>query len=310
MPINPAHTDTDYRPGLSLLARIVSLYQYLLPQHLLSALAYRLARLTWRPFKDLLILAFIRIYKVDMSVAEQPDPKQYKHFNDFFTRRLKASARPVDKDPETIVSPVDGIISQAGKITDGKIIQAKGIYYSVPDLLGGNQPAADTFSNGQFITLYLSPRDYHRIHMPVTGTVKNLCYVPGKLFSVSPASTRSIDKLFTRNERIIQIFETGLGDMALVMVGAVFVGSMETVWAGQITPVFSGKHRKICHRTPKKRVTVEKGAEIGRFNMGSTVILLFGGNRLAWLEAIQAERPVRLGQVIGRIRKGLAGTRP
>jgi len=304
MPVTYQHQthETEVTTGTTMFTGIKVFYQHLLPQHLLSGLMYRLTRVTWTPLKNFLITSFIRIYNVDMSIAARPDPADYVHFNDFFTRGLTPSARLVDGAADAVVSPVDGIVSQAGTITGGKLIQAKGMDYSIEALLAGDQTLANTFANGDFITLYLSPRDYHRIHMPVTGTLKSMSYIPGDLFSVNPATTETIDKLFARNERVIQVFDTEIGSMALIMVGAIFVGSMETVWAGQLTPATGRNPSIVDYTNSGKPVRLLKGEEMGRFNMGSTVILLFENNRLSWENAIQAEYRVELGQKIGRFR--------
>lgn len=262
---------------------------------------FRLTRITWKPLKHFLIKSFICLYKVDMSIAEQTDPRHYRHFNDFFTRKLKPGSRPIDPTENTIVSPVDGVISQAGTIDANKLIQAKGKEYTLQSLLGGNPEMSGYFIHGRFITLYLSPRDYHRIHMPLTGTLKSMAYVPGRLFSVSPATTLTIDNLFARNERVIQIFETEIGKMALVMVGAIFVGSMETVWAGQITPASQRQPWVRHYPKPENQITLSRGEEMGRFNMGSTVIVLFEDNRLHWDETTKPGQSISLGQRIAGI---------
>jgi phosphatidylserine decarboxylase len=239
-----------------------------------------------------------------MSIAIEPAPEKYRHFNEFFTRPLKASARPVDMAGDVIVSPVDAAVSQYGQISNGRLIQAKNRDYTVEQLLGGDAELAKTFSNGEFVTLYLSPRDYHRIHMPVTGTLQSMTYVPGQLFSVSPATTRGIDNLFARNERLVQIFNTEIGSVALVMVGAIFVGSMETVWAGQVTPARERSQQTLRYPLAGQQdVRIEKGKEMGRFNMGSTVILLFQQGRMQWDTAVQNDAVVRMGQKIATVVK-------
>jgi phosphatidylserine decarboxylase len=292
---------TESTTATTMFDGVKSSIQYLLPQHMLSGLAYKLTRITWQPWKNFLITSFIRAYNVDMSIALQPGPSAYKHFNDFFTRGLKPSARPVDTGAAAVVSPVDGTVSQAGRISQGRLIQAKGRDYGLEALLAGDEALARTFREGDYITLYLSPRDYHRVHMPVTGTLKSMSYVPGDLFSVSPATTEGIDNLFARNERIIQVFDTEIGSMALIMVGAVFVGSMETVWAGEVTPAAERKPSIVRYANNASPVALSKGEEMGRFNMGSTVILLFENNRIRLDATVQAGTPVVLGRKIAEI---------
>lgn len=273
------------------------LAQYLLPQHLLSQLMYVLTRARLRVWKDWQIRWFIRRYGVDMRVAEQSDPLAYENFNSFFTRALKAGARPIAAGLNEIVCPVDGAVSQIGGISKGRIIQAKGRDYSLLELLGGSEERAAPFLQGQFATLYLSPKDYHRIHMPVTGRLREMVYVPGRLFSVNALSVRSIPRLFARNERVAAIFDTEIGAMAVVMVGAMFVGSIETVWAGTITPPYRSRLQRWDYLT--QDTVIERGAELGRFNMGSTVIVLFESGDVTWNSALAAGSAVRMGQGLG-----------
>lgn len=262
---------------------------YVLPQHAISRLVYRLTQVesNWTPAA---IRQFIKIFKVDMSEAEQADPKAYKTFNAFFTRRLKPALRPVDQDPNVLTSPVDGQISQVAAIQDGQIFQAKGFDYSVLELLGGSAARAQPFLNGQFTTIYLSPRDYHRIHMPLAGKLVEQVYVPGRLFSVAGHTVRTIPRLFARNERVVAIFDTEWGKMALVLVGAINVAAIETVWAGLITP----PHQKAIRVEHYSEVSLAKGEEMGRFNMGSTVIVLLEKNTWDWGD-LAAHQPVRMG---------------
>lgn len=273
------------------------LAQYLLPQHLLSQLMYVLTRARLRVWKDWQIRWFIRRYGVDMRVAEQSDPLAYENFNSFFTRALKAGARPVAAGLNEIVCPVDGAVSQIGGISKGRIIQAKGRDYSLLELLGGSEERAAPFLQGQFATLYLSPKDYHRIHMPVTGRLREMVYVPGRLFSVNALNVRGIPRLFARNERVAAIFDTEIGAMAVVMVGAMFVGSIETVWAGTITPPYRSRLQRWDYLT--QDTVIERGAELGRFNMGSTVIVLFESGDVTWNSALAAGSAVRMGQGLG-----------
>lgn len=278
-----------------------SLIQYLLPHHLLSLVMYWITRSEWTPFKNLIIRKVIDIYRVDMSMATDPEPTNYRSFNDFFTRALVPAARPIAAGKVSLVSPVDGTLSQAGQIEDGRIFQAKGHDFSLNELLGGDPKWTSAFADGSFATIYLSPSDYHRIHMPLTGTLKKMIHVPGRLFSVNPATTRNIPRLFSRNERVVNLFDTDAGPMALIMVGAIFVSSMDTVWAGTVTP----KYRRVSSwdygRKSTAAIKLQRGAEMGRFNMGSTVILLFGKDAVKLAAELQPETKVQMGQQIGSI---------
>jgi phosphatidylserine decarboxylase len=275
--------------------------QYVLPHHALSALIYRLTRIEQPRLKNTLIRSFIRLYGVDMGIAEHPDVEDYPDFNSFFTRALNSRERPIDQDPTTVISPVDGTISQIGNNRHGYLLQAKNMKYTVLQLLGNDPKAALRFSKGAFITLYLAPHDYHRVHMPLTGALEKMTFVPGKLFSVNPVTTESIDQLFIRNERIINLFNTFHGQMAVVMVGAIFVGSMETVWAGEVTSQDRSSASTWSYDHLKEPVNLEKGDEMGRFNMGSTVILLFEKERVEWLEGLKPGDRVQMGKKIGTL---------
>lgn len=279
-------------PDASFADRCKAWLQYPLPHHAISRLTHWLTRITHRGLKDWAIQYFMRRFGVDMSEAAEPDPRAYPTFNAFFTRVLKAGARPLDAAPDAVVSPVDGAVSQIGAIEDGRIFQAKGQSFTTLELLGGDE-AATQFQDGQFTTLYLSPRDYHRIHMPVRGVLQRMLHVPGRLFSVNPPTTRIVPRLFARNERVVCLFETDAGPMALVMVGAMNVASIETVWAGEVTPPQHHAVRSWDYKPGE--VTLPKGAETGRFNMGSTVILLFARDRVRWEPAFQAGSAVRVG---------------
>ncbi len=283
------------------LGQLFILLQYLLPHHLLSQVMYWITRSEWRPLKDFAIRKAIQLYKVDMQEAADPDPGNYRSFNDFFTRSLRADARPLAAEKNAVISPVDGTVSQAGKIEDGRIFQAKGHDYTLHELLGGDPKWSTAFEDGSFATIYLSPRDYHRIHIPLAGTLKKMIHVPGRLFSVSPATTRAIPRLFARNERVVSLFETEAGPMAVIMVGAIFVASMDTVWAGTVTP----RRRQVQQWDYGRKSTAEtklrKGAEMGRFNMGSTVILLFGKDAVEWSGQLVPDNVVRMGQSIAAI---------
>ncbi len=288
-------------PVRGLGARLFVALQHLLPQHLLSALMYRLARVRWRPLKDLLIATVLRLYRIDMTEAAEPNAKAYVHFNAFFTRALRPDARPLDPDALAVVSPVDGTISQSGRITAGRVIQAKGRDYSVEELLGGDPARARVFDGGTFATIYLAPSDYHRIHMPLGGDLAWMLHLPGRLFSVNNVTADLVPRLFARNERVACRFETDVGAMAMVLVGAIFVGGIETVWAGEVTPVRDRSRRSSAGTTTGAgSVRLERGAEMGRFNLGSTVILLFEPDRVRLDETLVPGSKVRLGQRLGR----------
>lgn len=279
---------------------LLSWLQYLYPQHMVSGIIHRATRCQNPAWKDFLVRHFIRHFQVDMELAVQPDPRAYPDFNSFFTRALRPEARPMDDAGDAILCPVDGTVSQLGQIHGGRIFQAKGRDYTLDELLADSGDAAPTFRDGSFATLYLSPRDYHRIHMPLSGTLRTMIYVPGRLFSVNARTTRVIPRLFARNERVVCLFETNAGPMAMVLVGAINVGSIETVWHGAVTPPY-GKDVQTW-RYPDSgddRVALNRGEEMGRFNMGSTVILLFGAGRAAWQDDIGPELPVRMGQRLG-----------
>jgi len=274
--------------------RIKAWLQYPLPQHGLSRLTHLLTRIKSPAFKNWAIRDFVRRFGVDMSEAAEPDVTAYPTFNAFFTRSLRKGVRPIAAETDAVVSPVDGAVSQLGAIEDGRIFQAKDQGFSTLELLGGDPESAALFRDGAFATLYLSPRDYHRIHMPVSGTLTKMLHVPGRLFSVNPPTTRAVPRLFARNERVACLFETDAGPMALVMVGAMNVASIETVWAGEVTP----PHRHAVRTWNYKagELQLEKGAEAGRFNMGSTVILLFAQGRIRWDTAYGPGSSVRMGR--------------
>lgn len=276
--------------------------QTLLPHHALSRLMHGLTRLRRLPFRDALARNFIRIYNINMAETQETDYTNrtvYPTLNSLFTRALRSDARSIASAPGQICSPVDGTVSQLGKIEGERIFQAKGYDYSLQELLGGSPELAAQFQGGQFATLYLSPRDYHRIHMPLSGTLTQTIHVPGRLFSVSPTCISVIPRLFARNERVIALFDTEAGPMAMILVGAIFVGSIETVWAGEITPPAGKVITEADHRNDTPPVTLQIGEEMGRFNMGSTVILLFPENTMEWDRALVAGEAVRLGQLAG-----------
>jgi len=262
----------------------------------LSRLTGRLAdcRIGW--IKNQLIKAFIKRFNVDMSEALQEDPTAFSSFNDFFTRELKPDAREILADPTQLVSPADGAISELGELQHGQLMQAKGINYSLTRLLGGDLEKAQPFMGGSFATIYLSPRDYHRVHMPLQGRLLETIYVPGKLFSVNQATADNVPGLFARNERLVCFFETPVGPMALILVGAMIVAGIETVWDGQVAPLA----RKVTLRnfSDPQPIVLEKGQEMGRFKLGSTAILVFGPDAVEWREDLQNGTPVRLGEAL------------
>lgn len=284
----------DQQPRASLGDYLIALPQYLLPGHWISRLVLLATRVQLRWFKNMLIRFVIRQYQVNMDEVEQADIETYKSFNEFFTRTLKRDARPIAEGDRVLCCPVDGRVSQAGEIRDNTIYQAKGHDYSCHALLGGYDDIAGQFAQGRFATLYLSPRDYHRIHMPVSGRLRQMIYVPGRLFSVNPQTVRVIPGLFARNERVIALFDTEFGRMAMVLVGALNVGCIETVWHGVVTP----PHKQPVHRWlyEHEDISLQKGAEMGRFNMGSTVICLFANPELQLDPAFTATAPICMGQ--------------
>lgn len=273
---------------------------HLFPHHLVSRGTYWLARRRgW--IRKPLIDAFIRFFKVDMSEAVETNPHAYGSFNEFFTRPMKPKARPIAKGPDMIVSAADGRVSQSGPIREGRIFQAKGHDYSVLELLGGDETLARQFECGSFMTIYLSPRDYHRIHMPMGGRLEHMLYVPGRLFSVAPYAVTVIPRLFARNERMAAIFSSDRGRFAVVMIGAVNVAAIETVWAGLVTPPHRSAMRREDYESRDLRYPM--GEEIARFNMGSTAILLFEKDMAELDTRLIPETPLRMGQSIGRSRK-------
>ncbi len=296
--------DNNEQAANTTFGKIFSLIQYLLPHHLLSRIMYMIARSEWRPLKDLIIRNIVDIYDVDLEQAADPELTNYRSFNDFFTRELKPDARPIAPGKDTLVSPVDGVVSQSGKIQQGRIFQAKGHDFSLHELLGGDPKATEMFAEGSFMTIYLSPRDYHRIHMPITGILKKMTYVPGRLFSVSPSTTLNIPRLFSRNERIVNLFDTDAGPVALIMVGAIFVSSMDTVWAGTVTPKSRRATSWEYGRKTTATIKLQRGEEMGRFNMGSTVVLLFGKDAVELAAELGPETKLQMGRLIGTITSG------
>jgi len=275
-------------------SRLFVWLQYILPQHGLSRLILAATRVRAAWFKNALTRGFLALYTIDMSEALDPDPFGYESFNAFFTRALAPGRRPIAAAAGAITSPVDGTISECGTLRRDALLQAKGREYALRDLLAGREWAAQ-FENGSFATIYLAPYNYHRIHLPFDARLLETVYVPGRLFSVNAATARLVPGLFARNERVLTLFESAAGRFALVLVGALNVGSMATVWAGDITPA----KRRAVTRLPTAQWQGRKGDELGRFNMGSTVILLFEPGRTAWDSRILAGARVKLGEAIG-----------
>ena len=268
--------------------------QYLLPKQALTVFAGWVANGRGGTWTTSLIRWFINRYGVDLAEAANPDPASYGSFNEFFTRALNPAARPLA--PAALICPVDGAISQFGRIEQDQIFQAKGHRYSTRALVGGDAALAARFENGSFATLYLSPRDYHRIHMPCAGRLSRMIHVPGALFSVNPTTARGVPGLFARNERVVCVFESDAGPFVLALVGATIVGSMATVWHGVVNPPRSALARDWSYR--EGAVSLPQGAEMGRFLLGSTVVLLFPGGGLRFNPDWQPGRPIRLGEAM------------
>ena len=282
--------------------RLFILSQYLLPHHLLSRLAGCIAecRLPW--FKNAFTGWFAHRYQVDMREAQVEDLTAYEHFNAFFTRALKDGARPLADPADAVLCPADGAISQMGPIEHGRLFQAKGHDFSLTALLGGDAERAAPFMGGQFATVYLSPRDYHRVHMPLAGTLREMVYIPGRLFSVNQTTAENVPGLFARNERVACLFDTERGPMAVVLVGAMIVASIETVWAGLVTPPRRELKTQRYDAAARAPITLDKGAEMGRFKLGSTAIVLFGPEQVQWSSELTAGSSVRMGQQLGQAR--------
>ncbi len=279
--------------------RLFVLLQYLLPQHALSRVIGWLAECEIKAVKNTLIRVFIKHFGVNMQEAVRQQPEDYCHFNDFFTRALKDDIRPIDTTPNHLACPVDGAVSQLGKIERNQLLQAKGKQFDIHALLGGDISMAKPFYDGHFATIYLSPKDYHRIHMPCDGTLVSMTHVPGQLFSVNQGTAAQVPNLFARNERVVAIFDTKFGPMAVVLVGAMIVASIETVWAGLISP--AGQSVKHWHYQQQDAIVLKKGEEMGRFKLGSTVILCLPNIDMAWNEVLQADSPTQLGQMLATL---------
>lgn len=270
--------------------------QYLIPHHLLTILMGKLAEIRMVQIKNWMIRRFITKYQVDMTAALIEDPAAYPDFNSFFIRRLKPVLRPVVSGTDKIASPVDGSIAQLGKIRKNQLLQAKGHYFDLETLLGDDSHLASQFYDGVFTTLYLAPRDYHRVHMPLSGRLVKSIYLPGRLFSVNRMTSELIPQLYSRNERLVMIFETAAGPMAVVMVGAMIVGSMQTVWMEQ--PVRASSRSTMA---PAPDTRFNTGDELGHFKLGSTVILLFGKDKAAWEPSLHPDYTVKFGQLLGNV---------
>ncbi len=283
---------------MSIKEALTTLPQYILPHHFLSRLMSKFTHSEIKVWKNLMISQIIKFYKVDMSEANEQDINNFASFNHFFTRELKPGVRPITSDTNAIACPADGAVSQAGLIQHGEIFQAKGKSFSAIDLLGGDAERAKPFEDGSFTTIYLSPRDYHRLHMPFKGTLTEMVHIPGRLFSVNNATANSVNGLFARNERVACLFDTELGPMALILVGAIFVSSVETTWHGVVTPPSTESVRSWQYQ--EDAPVIEKGEEMGRFNMGSTIIVLFAKDKVEWEADFKAGKTVKLGEMIAK----------
>ena len=272
--------------------------QYILPKHLLSRLTGKLAAAKAGKLTTFLIKQFIAKFKIDMSEAKHSDPEYFETFNDFFTRELKADARSFVEGDNNLATPVDGKVSQQGDIKEGRLFQAKGHDFSLRELVGGRDDVAAPFDEGIFSTVYLAPKDYHRIHMPITGKLEQLIFIPGDLFSVNPLTAENVPNLFARNERAVAIFSTAIGPMAMVLVGATIVASIETVWEGTL----KGKEIKYWDYS-EQDITLEKGDEMGRFKLGSTIVALFPKGSIDFSEELEAGSVTRLGELFATVRE-------
>ncbi len=282
------------------MSRLFIVFQYLLPQHLLSRFVGKFAQS--RRLRGPLIRAFVKRYRVDLSQAKIQDVDEFENFNAFFTRELRDGARPVTDDPGAIVSPADGAVSQLGTISEGQLLQAKGRHYSCESLLANDQKMASLFEGGKFATIYLSPRDYHRVHMPFAGVLQKTIYVPGQLFSVNQTTAESVPDLFARNERLVCLFQTEVGPMAVVLVGAMIVAGIDTVWAGQVCPAAGRREvKELDYSAQAPAIELARGAELGRFRLGSTAIVLFGHGAMDFEPSLEANSPVAMGQLLGQV---------
>ena len=276
-------------------------FQYIMPQLYLTQLAGWFAKQKWGAVTHFVIKAFAKKYNVDMSEAKKENFSDYESFNQFFIRELKDDARKINENPTALCLPADGRVSQIGHIDDDRLLQAKGHFFSLSDLLAGDEELVHTFKNGEFATIYLSPRDYHRVHMPCDATLRKMIYVPGDLFSVNPFLAEHVPNLFARNERVICVFDTAFGPMAQILVGATITASMSTVWAGVINPPRTGEV-KVWTYQGDSAIKLTKGQEMGAFQLGSTVINLFPENSVTLAEHLEVDVPVRMGEILATMK--------
>ena len=276
-------------------------FQYIMPQLYLTQLAGWFAQQKWGAVTHFVIKAFAKKYNVDMSEAKKENFSDYESFNQFFIRELKDDARKINENPTALCLPADGRVSQIGHIDDERLLQAKGHFFSLSDLLAGDEELVNTFKNGEFATIYLSPRDYHRVHMPCDATLRKMIYVPGDLFSVNPFLAGHVPNLFARNERVICVFDTAFGPMVQILVGATITASMSTVWAGVINPPRTGEV-KVWTYQGDNAIKLTKGQEMGAFQLGSTVINLFPANSVTLAEHLEVDVPVRMGEILATMK--------
>lgn len=276
-------------------------FQYIMPQLYLTQLAGWFAQQKWGAVTHFVIKAFAKKYNVDMSEAKKENFSDYESFNQFFIRELKDDARKINENPTSLCLPADGRVSQIGHIDDERLLQAKGHFFSLSDLLAGDEELVNTFKNGEFATIYLSPRDYHRVHMPCDATLRKMIYVPGDLFSVNPFLAEHVPNLFARNERVICVFDTAFGPMVQILVGATITASMSTVWAGVINPPHTGEV-KVWTYQGDNAIQLTKGQEMGAFQLGSTVINLFPANSVTLAEHLEVDVPVRMGEILATMK--------
>ena len=276
-------------------------FQYIMPQLYLTQLAGWFAQQKWGAVTHFVIKAFAKKYNVDMSEAKKENFSDYESFNQFFIRELKDDARKINENLTALCLPADGRVSQIGHIDDDRLLQAKGHFFSLSDLLAGDEELVHTFKNGEFATIYLSPRDYHRVHMPCDATLRKMIYVPGDLFSVNPFLAEHVPNLFARNERVICVFDTAFGPMAQILVGATITASMSTVWAGVINPPRTGEV-KVWTYQGDSAIKLTKGQEMGAFQLGSTVINLFPANSVTLAEHLEVDVPVRMGEILATMK--------
>ena len=276
-------------------------FQYIMPQLYLTQLAGWFAQQKWGVVTHFVIKVFAKKYNVDMSEAKKENFSDYESFNQFFIRELKDDARKINENPTALCLPADGRVSQIGHIDDERLLQAKGHFFSLSDLLAGDEELVNTFKNGEFATIYLSPRDYHRVHMPCDATLRKMIYVPGDLFSVNPFLAEHVPNLFARNERVICVFDTAFGPMVQILVGATITASMSTVWAGVINPPRTGEI-KVWTYQGDNAIKLTKGQEMGAFQLGSTVINLFPANSVTLAEHLEVDVPVRMGEILATMK--------